>query len=260
MKRKKPVYVAERCEAVAKEAELVLRAEEYEWTIVEEHPHVTPFEYGVHMRVPDDEAFATFEAGTVQGYILAQDWTTSDVGLWHEADALDGDVVAYADSLIRELRACKATLESYATLSSMQRVLIIKHIESKGDVDAPKFVRDVVATLIMKETPKMTLVDPWPYSREDGAAGKLEGRNRIAMLLPLGFHRMVGSRFVWCWDCENTDNLLYGYSYNKLLAAKRAGKLDAILKKSVAEDVYGKGVARVLDQASLPNPEHLQKE
>jgi hypothetical protein len=260
MKRKRPVYVGKRCEAVAKDTELVLRSPEYEWAVCEEHPHVTPFEYEVRMRVPGDADFATFVAGTVQGYILAHDWTASDTDLWDEGDALDGDVCAYADSLIRELRACKETFDSYATLSSMQRVLIIKHIEPKENVDAPQFVRDVVATLVMKETPKMTLVDPWPYSREEGPTGKLEGRSRIATLLPIGFHRMVGSRFVWAWDAENSDNLMFDYSYNALLAAKRAGKLDAILKKSVAEDVYGVGVARVLDQVHLPDPKHLMEE
>jgi hypothetical protein len=262
-RKKRKLFVNFQCEAAAKKAALVLyQTDGWVYAVVEEHPHVHSFEYEVHRRVDEEEDLdaETIKVGTVSGYVLSHDWTTAEIDLWEECDAFTGDASAYADSIIRELRACNIVFDmSGVDLASMQRVLMIGHVQSEPGVDSARLVHDVVATLVAKETPKLTLVDPWPLARAD-ATDRLEGRKRVATLLKLGFVRMVGSRFVWGWDRENADNLMHEYSYDDLRAAKQAGKLDEVLKHSAAEDVYGAGVSKVLDQAHLPNPDRLMEE
>jgi hypothetical protein len=254
-----------RCEAAAQKAALVLFTADgwAAFAVVEEHPHVHSFEYEVHRRVDEEEDLdaETVKIGKVSGYVISHDWTMGELDLWDECDACSGEAVAYADSIIRELRAFNQVSDPSTglDLASMQRVLMIKHVEPELHVDSVRLVHDVVATLVLKETPKLTIVDPWPLRRAD-AMDRMEGRKRTAALLTLGFVRMVGSRFLWSWDIENADGIMSDYSYDRLRAAKQAGKLDGVLKRSVAEDVYGEGIAQALDLMLLPDPDSLMDE
>lgn len=230
------------------------------WAADEEWPHIAQFRYEV--ATFDDDLEDLMVVGAADGYRIAQDWTvTDDQQLWDEADALDSDVVRYVEALIRELRACDVVFESAPTLTTAQRVTIVRHIEATDAMALPEFPKAVAASLALMDAPVLMLIDPWPASDERATAkGKLEGRGNASGLLDLGFKRMVGSRFLWAWNAELGDTLMAPYFYEQLLAAKQSGALDPILKARLSDASYGElpeDVARAVD---VPDPDELMEE
>jgi hypothetical protein len=226
-------------ERVARNADLLLTATNPKWSVREESPHIWKFSYEIATPRDSGESFQIL--GSVDGYRIVHDWTVeSDLDLWDEANALDPDIVEYVDSLIRELRACEAAFNVSPSLTNAQRVLIVRHVEAAAGVDSPSLIHGTVASLAMMDAPVIVLADPWPMPNEQATpAGVSLGRKHIASLRELGFVTMVGSRFVWAWNAEMDESWMSEYSYEKLLAAKQAGELDAALKSRLADEVRG---------------------
>jgi len=242
-------------EEVASESDLLLRSKPGVWRYNEESPHIEAFVYDLATDSDDG-------VGTVDGYRIAQDWTvSSDLHLWNEADAMDGDVVRYVEALIRELRACEVVFDFAPSLASIQRTTLVRHVEVTGKIPTAELMRSAVACVAMIDAPTIMLVDPWPMAEERRSPqGKLHGRTNIPRLLELGFTRMVGSRFLWAWNSELDESLMEGYAYEKLVAAKRNGSLDGILNAPIADEIYGilpAGVAQIVD---VPEPDDLTDE
>src|SRR5690606_10110212 len=181
--------------------------------------------------------------------------------LWHEADALDGDVLRYVDALIRELRACEHLFALAPALNTAQRTTILRHVEAQDGVDSSWLVQATAASLAVMDAPVLMLVDPrkMPNERRSPAA-RLQGRSHTATLLDIGFVRMVGSRLVWGWNRELGDGLMQGYSYEKLLEARRSGMLDTQLKARLMEEVYGDVPEYVARMVDLPEPDETDEE
>lgn len=247
-------------EEFAAEAQLHLRSRGDEWAYSEEWPHITKFHYDLATYKGEEEKIV--KLGWVDGYRIMQDWSVeSDLQIWDEADALDGDIVRYVEALIREVRACEAVFDFAPDVTTAQRITILRHVEAAKGADSAELTQAVAASLAMMDAPVLMLVDPWPISEERRTAkGKLKGRGHVPKLLELGFVRMVGSRFVWAWNRELSDNLMAGYSYEKLLQAKRKGTLNKILKTPISEDVYGKMPSHLAKMVDLPEPDDLTSE
>lgn len=229
------------------------------WSCDNDWPHITPFAYDLAKHDAEEELQTL---GKVDGYRVAQDWTIDhDIDLWDEADALDADVVRYIEALIREVRACEEVFEIAPTVTHAQRITIVRHVDSFSTADLPALTCEATAALAVMDAPGMMLVDPWPMASERGsAAGKLKGRAQFPELLKLGFQRMVGSRFMWCWSRELSEGLMASYSYATLLAAKRKGELDKVLNASLGEELHGPlppGLAAIVD---LPAPNDIVDE
>jgi hypothetical protein len=217
-------------EAVAAEADLHFLNREGDWSYSDDWPHITRFHYELATHESDGEELVTI--GMADGYRITQDWAVeSDLQLWDEADALDGDVVRYVESLIREVRACQKVFSFAPDLTTAQRVTILRHVEAKKEGHSALLTQRAAACLAMMDAPVLMLADPWPMSDQRSfARGKLKGRSHVPNLLALGFVRMVGSRFLWAWNRELSESLMADYSYEALLAAKKQGKLLQILK------------------------------
>jgi hypothetical protein len=105
------------------------------------------------------------------------------------------------------------------------------------------------------------LVDPWPMAGDRRTpSGRMKGRSHIPKLLELGFVRMVGSRFLWAWNREMSDNLMADYSYDALLSAKRKGALDDILKTPLSHAVYGPLPDDVAERVDVPKPDDFTED
>lgn len=211
-------------------------------------PHIAKFKYDLLVKKEESRSRKGRHRGRLQ---ITQDWSIEDeVDLWHDADPLDGDIVRYVEALIRELRVCEAVFGHTPELTTAQRITIVRHVTAKA-----------VACMAMMDAPVLMLVDPWPMSAErHSPKGKLKGRQNIPKLLKLGFKRMVGSRFLWAWNAELGDTLMYKYSYQDLLEAKRGGELDAVLKSSIADEIYGKLPAELAHAVDVPQPDELERE
>jgi hypothetical protein len=235
---------------------LMLVGEE-EWFSWSEWPHVNSFKYDVMGHGEGDDEYV--KLGSVQGYRVRQDWTVdSSHKLWDEADALDADVVAYVDALIRELRACaQVFICSPSSPTMAQHITILGHLALDAQVeDSVRLWRDVSACVAMMDVPTIMLVDPHAMPQErKKSVNKLKTRNQIVGLKELGFVRMVGSRFLWGWNREMSDSAMSDYSYAQLLAAKQTGALDAVLKAHISEEVYGEVPDHVKKMMGLPDPD-----
>lgn len=247
-------------EKTASDSRLQLSSRQTVWDSDGDSPHIAKFKYD--LLVNEEGSDDPEKVGTVDGYRITQDWSVEDeLDLWHEADALDGDVVRYVEALIRELRACEAVFGNAPELTTAQRITIVRHVEAKAKTELASLTQFAVACVATMDAPVLMLVDPWPMSSERRSAeGKLNGRQNIPRLLKLGFKRMVGSRFLWAWNAELSDSLMYKYSYQDLLEAKRKGSLDDILKSSIADEIYGRlppGLAHAVD---VPEPDELERE
>jgi hypothetical protein len=241
-------------EQVARSSGLYLLNDDGEWTANEDYPHIATFSY--QLARYEAETDLRVPVGAADGYRIAQDWTVeSDLELWDEADAVDGDVVRYVEALIRELRACEHVFDMAPELTNAQRITIVRHVEPTPGVDSADLTQGAVAALAMMDAPVLMLVDPWPMASERRAsAGRLRGRSHIPKLLELGFVRMVGSRFLWAWNRELSDNLMADYSYDALLEANRKGALDEILKTSLSQGIYGPLPDDVAELVDVPKP------
>jgi len=246
-------------EQIAANAGLHLLSRAGDWAYSKDSPHITRFHYQL-ASVDDNEQLVTL--GTADGYRITHDWSVDSVlQIWNEADALDGDVVRYVEALVCECRTCEVAFDFSADVASAQRITILRHVEAAEGVDSAELTQHVAACVAMMDAPVLMLVDPWPMSHERRSAkGKLEGRGRIPKLLDLGFVRMVGSRFLWAWNRELSESLMEGYSYEKLLQAKQAGKLVEVLRRPIYEEVYGKGLVGIADMMDLPDPDDLTSE
>lgn len=251
-------------EKVAAEKPLIFSAEGEQWYFAEDHPHLSLFQYIIATPgEPDCDDPEEVALGTVSGYRIAQDWTAGDLDLWEEADACDGDVTVYVESLIREVRCCEKALSTgMSSLDSAQRITIVRHVEPLPGVDGDCLLQWVAASLALMDAPTIMLVDPWPYAEErDTPQGKLAGRGRLAKLLEIGFVRMVGSRFVWAWNRELSELLMEVYDYDALVKAKKAGRLDDVLNTSVAAEVFGGPLSdEAMSQVGLPTRRDLETE
>ena len=248
----------QKVERVALDSRLELHAKHSCWTYDEEHPHISTFTY--ELATEDDDRRRVL--GTADGYRITQDWSVeSDLQLWDEADALDGDVVTYVEALIRELRAYEAVFDIGPELTHAQRITILRHVEAVKGVDSAELTQAAAACLAMMDAPSLMLVDPWPMSDERRLArGKLKGRSHVPKLLELGFARMVASRFVWAWSRELSEGLMEAYSYDKLVTAKRAGKLKRILDGALVDEVYGRTPDHVKHMLGVPLPGDIDQE
>lgn len=234
-------------EEIARDSGVHLLGKATEWVYDEDSPHITPFEYEVRMDLGEtveletDEVRDPIAVGSVDGYTIAQDsCIESDLALWEEADAMDGDVVSYVEALIREMRACELVFEYSPDILMVQRITMVRHVEVKEGISSAMLMQQVVSALATMHAPVLMLVDPWPLSEERRLAkGKLEGRGHVPRLLEIGFVRMVGSRFLWAWNRQLSAVAMADYSYERLLSAKRQGALDEVLKTSLFESVYG---------------------
>jgi hypothetical protein len=247
-------------ETVAQSSGLFFLAREHEWTVDEDSAHIAQFRYELARYKPNTESGEAL--GTADGYRIAQDWTVeSDLELWDEADALDSDVVRYVEALIRELRACEQVFDVAPSLTNAQRVTIVRHIEPADVVDSVELIQGAVACIAMMDAPVLMLVDPWPMASDRRTPkGRLKGRSHIPKLLELGFVRMVGSRFLWAWNREMSDNLMAEYSYEALLSAKRKGALDEILKTPLSHAVYGPLPDDVAERVDVPKPDDFTED
>lgn len=176
----------------------------------------------------------------------------------------EGGAVLVATTDPAEREACRLESERRSVPIvdlEAQRVTIVRHVEATAAVDSASLTRDAAACVAMMDAPVLMLVDPWPISRErKKPAGKLRGRSHAAKLLQLGFVRMVSSRFIWAWNRELSESSMEDYSYGKLLSAKREGKLDKVLKSSLAEEVYGPLPAQLAERLGVPDPDDLMRE
>lgn len=247
-------------ETVAMDAGLHLVSEGERWFCGESHPHM--IEFACALERYEDDGEEPVRVGAVDGYRISHDWTVEDdLTLWDEADAISADAVAYVDALIRELRACEQVFDGPPTVAMAQRITLVRHVEAAGGVDAAALTQAAVATLALRDAPVIMLVDPWPMPAERStAAGKLEGRAHVARLLEIGFVRMVGSRYLWAWNRELAELTMADYDYDELLAAKRKGRLDGVLKASLVEGVYGDLPEELRHEMGLPDPEELMDE
>lgn len=232
------------------------------WTAGGDSPHIAAFRYELRQYDDENDSDELRKVGMVDGYRITQDWTVKDeLQIWDEADALAGDAVRYVEALIREVRVCEECFPASAYLSGAQRVTIVRHVEAVRGVDLATLTRDAVASIAMMDAPVIMLVDPWPMSTErQTATGKLRGRSHSALLLELGFLRMVASRFLWAWNRELADALMADYSYDTLIAAKRSGKIGEILRTALCDSVYGKMPKEIWHAADLPEPDELMDE
>ncbi len=244
-------------ERTAWKAGLQLEADGSVWSFDTDWPHISRFHYRVGRYGRNEKLKAL---GTVSGYRITQDWSVnSSLELWDEADALDGDVVRYVEALIRELRLCDQVFDA-PDLTMSQRTTIVRHVEPAPGVDSIVLTRNVVASLAAMDAPVFMLVDPWPMAPErKKPAGKLMGRGHIPTLLKLGFHRMIGSRFVWAWGAEISDSCMSEYSYEGLLLARREGRLDAVLAAAISDEVHGPLPPGLAERMDLPRPEDLDE-
>jgi len=251
--------VLQGAEQVAIDSQLYLISERTEWFCCEEWPHISRFKYELAKR---DEDETLTPLGHVDGYRITHDWTVEDdVQLWDEADALDGDIVRYVEALIREVRVCDQVFGLGPTLTHGQRVTVVRHVEAAAGVHLPRLTQEAVGALAVMDAPVFMLVDPWPMSSERRSpSGKLKGRGNFPLLLKLGFHRMVGSRFLWAWNSELADGLMHSYSYRKLRAALQRGDLIQILGSPVAHEVYGPMPAELAEAVDVPVPTDLTRE
>lgn len=242
-------------EDVAMQAGLHFTSVDDSWTCQGDWPHIAPFAY--QLTTYDGAADDFTAVGRIDGYRVTQDWTVeSELQLWDEADALDGDVVGYVDALIRELRACEEVFDSAPNLTLAQRTTIVRHVEIADGLDSAALTQGAVASIAMMDAPVLMLVDPWPMAEQRrSAAGKLAGRGHIPKLLELGFVRMVGSRFLWAWNRELSELLMADYAYDELLAAKQRGTLDTILTSRLSEELHGPIPDDLADMIRFPNPE-----
>lgn len=246
-------------EEAATEGGLRLTGRGIVWDAMDDARHITQFGFDIALPADDE---TEEDLGTIDGYRIGHDWTiATDAALWVEADALDGDVARYIDSLVRELRACRELFEFAPGLVDAQHITIVRHVGTDQSLAHPNVLRAAVASIAAMDAPTIMLVDPWPYSDERKlAAGKLAGRAGFIALQSLGFQRMVGSRFAWAWNRELQESTMAEYSYEALLAAARGGKLDGVLRKSVAEDIHGPLPHDLVDMIDLPDPDDLMTE
>ncbi|AUX36460.1 MULTISPECIES: hypothetical protein [Sorangium] len=247
-------------ETVVLESGLQFLSQGEAWRYDEDWPHIATFHYKLATDEEDGDRLKTL--GEADGYRISQDWAVeSDLQIWNEADALDGDVVRYVEALIREVRSCEQVFDSAPSLTTAQRITILRHVEAVRGVESTHLMQAAAASLAMMDAPVLMLVDPWPMADERrGAKGKLSGRSHIAALLEIGFVRMVGSRFLWAWNRELSEGLMADYSYDKLLAAKRKGALDEILNSPLSEAVYGSLPKDVASRIDVPDPDDLMSE
>lgn len=247
-------------ETVAESSGLILRIRDHEWTVDEDSPHIAPFRYELARYKPNTESGEAM--GTADGYRIAQDWTVeSDLELWDEADALDSDAVRYVEALIRELRACERVFDVAPSLTTAQRITIVRHVEPADVVDSGELIQGAVACIAMMDAPVLMLVDPWPMAADRRTPkGRLKGRGHIPKLLELGFVRMVGSRFLWAWNRELSDSLMAEYSYDALLGAQREGELDKILKTPLSQAAYGPLPDDVAKTVDVPTPDDFTED
>lgn len=238
----------------AAEATLELVADPPEvWTYVEDHPHIARFEYQVRAWYGESEEAKVI--GKVDGYRIAHDCSNvSDLALWDEADALDGDVVTYVESLIRECRVCEKVNRLAPHLSCAQRITLVRHFEPRSDDSAGDLFKLVVAALAMMDAPVFMLVDPrlLPEHRQH-AEGKMKGRGHFAKLMELGFTRMIASSYAWAWNSEMAEGMLEDYDYEGLLSAKQNGVLDAILDSRIAHEVHPGLPDELADSIGMPD-------
>jgi hypothetical protein len=246
-------------ERVAASSGLHLVSRGGDWAYSEDSPHITRFHYDLASYGSDERLVPR---GTADGYRITHDWSIGSAPqIWDEADALDGDVVRYVEALIRETRACEVVFDFAADVTTAQRITILRHVAAAKGVDSAELTYHVAACLAMMDAPVLMLVDPWPMSDErHSAKGKLKGRGHFPKLLELGFVRMVGSRFLWAWNRELSDSLMDGYSYEKLVRARRSGKLGEVLKTPISEEIYGKLPVGVAEMIDLPEPDDLTSE
>lgn len=253
-------------ERIAADSELHFLGHRAEiWTYFEDSPHIASFLYDLAIRSDrrDDENQDEFTiVGAVDGYRIAHDWTIgSELQIWDEADALDQDAVCYVEALIRETRACQEVFGCPLQLTDVQRITIIRHVEAVPKYRSSKLLQNVAACLAMMDAPNVMLVDPWPMPTERRSAkGKLKGRSHIPALLDLGFVRMVGSRFLWAWNCELAESSMAEYSYAKLIRAKSSGRLRHVLEASIASEVHGALTDELATMLGVPKPDDIEKE
>lgn len=223
------------------------------WTYVEDHPHIARFAYQVRAWYGDSGEAKV--VGTVDGYRITHDCSdVSDLALWQEADAIDGDVVSYVESLIRECRAYEAVNGLAPDLSCAQRITLVRHFEPRSDDSAGDLFKLVVAALAMMDAPVFMLVDPrmLPEQRQH-AQGKMRGRGHFARLMELGFTRMIASRYAWAWDRAMAEGMLEEYDYERLLLAKQRGTLDAILESRIAQEIHPGLSDELADSIGMPD-------
>lgn len=254
----------------AQAAQLTLKPSvEWVWRISEGWPHINDFSYEVFVDVDEPETVWTpngyvlvedppeemLEAeeeekglkkvGDVYGYIVVRNLTSEvdeeddsvdrNQSLLMEADNLDGDIMAYVSALQQELRCAAVVLRRpNVQLEELERILIVRHFQPTAGADSPKLIREVSATLATKEAPQLMLVDPRAatFDLQQSDEGKRLGEAHTEALLSLGLAPMVSSPCLWGWGDE-LGEVMSGYSYKKLLAAKAKGKLKKIL---VADD------------------------
>lgn len=230
-----------------------------EWT-PDSDCHIAAYEYALSARNGNGDDLDV--VGRVDGYRISQDWTVeSDLQLWEEADALDGDIVRYVEALIRELRACEKVWGLAPDLAHAQRITMVRHVEPTRGVDSVELTRGAVASIAMMDAPVLMLVDPWPMAKERALAkGKLKGRSHIPALLNMGFVRMIGSRFLWAWNYELSEGLMANYSYESLRSAEQSGGLADILATPLADSVYGKLPRHLAEIIDVPDPDDLETE
>lgn len=114
-------------EEFAAEAQLHLRSRGSDWAYCEDWPHITTFHYDLATYKGDEEKLV--KLGWADGYRIMQDWSVdSDLRIWDEADALDGDVVRYVEALIHEVRACEAIFDLAPDVTTAQRITILRHV------------------------------------------------------------------------------------------------------------------------------------
>lgn len=211
-------------EKVSKKARLHLTSN-IVWSCDQDWPHIANFKYDVS--APQKAGEERRSVGQIDGYRITQDWTVQHaLNLWDEADALDGDVLRYVEALIVELRACELVFGFAPDLTTAQRITIVRHFQANEKPTPAKQMQAVISSVAMMDAPVLMLVDPWPMAGERRTpAGKLAGRKNFPELLKVGFVRMVGSRFLWAWNHELSESLMAEYSYEKLLEAKKDGRL-----------------------------------
>ena len=244
-------------EEVAEKAGLQFHGDGEQWSYVADSPHISPFIYEV-TAYDDDDSEDAVAVGSVDGYRIAQDWTLeSDAQIWEEADAIDDDVVQYVDALIRELRACHQLFHS-PEIVSIQRIVIVRHVQPREGVDAPAFIRNVAASIAMMDAPVLMMIDPvmMPDERQT-ASGKLKGRSQVPGLLDLGFVRMVGSRCLWGWNRQMQELEMREFAYDKLVAARREGELDGVIDAHIGSEVYGDVPSSTARLLGIPGPDDL---
>lgn len=226
-------------EDVALESMLDLKYEGGNWYPDEDSLHIDTFHYDIYALEPaggqsDDDADDKIKVGSVEGYIIAHGGETDSEEIREEADALDGDIHCYVESLVEELRVCNSMLRSSFDLSCIPRLLVIGHLDAEPGVDSGKLTREVVALLLLKEAPSLVVVDPYEMPTEEEMEAELRTNNsprrripkltavaqqRIDSLRSLGFVQMVTSSYVWGWTTEIAESFMGDYSRSELVRA-----------------------------------------